>query len=211
MKRSFRNCLTLGILLIRCSPGFGGSLPAKELTTAIEVRVYDYSGVPAGQLAEMETEVTRILGQAEIPPTWLNCRVPSTERAEHPDCKQPRTPTSIVLRIVEGGSATRKRFGYTGLGFSAVADEGGCLATVIMSRVEQLSREGAATRGEILGHAAAHEIGHLLLHSTSHSVAGIMQARWDRGDLRKMAKGSLLFTSQESTRMRKNVIRRLGR
>ena len=211
MKTSFRNSLTLGVVLINCSPGFGGSLPASELTTAIEVRVYDYSGVPAAQLAEMETEVTRILGKARIRSAWLNCRVSGAELTKHPDCEHPRTPTSIVLRIVEGGSTTKKRFGYTGLGFSAVADEGGCLATVIMSRVEQVSREGAATRGEILGHAAAHEIGHLLLHSTSHSVAGIMQARWDRGDLRKMARGSLLFTSQESGLMRENVVRRSRR
>ena len=203
--------MTLGVLLIHCSPGFGESFPPRELTTVIEVRVYDYTGVPAAQLAEMETQATRILGKARIRSAWLNCRVSGAEVTKGPDCEQPRTPTSIVLRIVEGGSATRKRFGFTGLGFSLVADEGGFLATVIMSRVGQLSREGAATRGEILGHAAAHEIGHLLLNSTSHALAGVMQAHWDRGDLRKMAAASLLFTSQESTRMRKNVIRRSGR
>ena len=224
MKRSFRKCLVIEVVLSIFSSalwagtrpsegadGFAGSLPGQHLAPILTVRLYDYSGVPAAQLAEMETQVTRILGKARIRSAWLNCRVSGTELTKHPDCEQPRTPTSIVLRIVEGGSATRKRFGYTGLGFSAVADEGGCLATVIMSRVEQLSREGAATRGQILGHAAAHEIGHLFLNSTSHSVAGIMQARWDRGDLRKMARGSLLFTSQESGLMRGNVVRRSRR
>ena len=159
----------------------------------------------------METQATRILSKARIRSAWLNCRVSGAELTKHPDCEHPRTPTTIVLRIVEGGSATRKRFGFTGLGFAAVADKGGFLATVIMSRVEQLSREGAATRGEILGHAVAHEIGHLLLNSTSHSLAGVMQAHWDRGDLRKMAAASLLFTSQESGLMRGNVVRRSRR
>ena len=35
----------------------------------------------------------------------------------------------------------------------------------------------------ILGHAAAHEIGHLLLGSNSHSPFGLMRARWSGQDL----------------------------
>ena len=224
MKRSFRKCLVIGVVVSIFSSalwagtrpsegadGFAGSFPGQQLVPTLTVRVYDYSGVPAAQLAEMETEVTRILSKAGIRSAWLNCRVSVTELAKHPDCEHSRTPTTIVLRIVEGGSTTMKRFGYTGLGFSVVADVGGFLATVIMSRVEQVSRKGAATRGQILGHAAAHEIGHLFLNSTSHSLAGIMQAHWDRGDLRKMAAGHLLFTSQEAGLMRGNVVRRSRR
>jgi hypothetical protein len=54
----------------------------------------------------------------------------------------------------------------------------------------------------ILGHAMAHELGHLLLGMNSHSRDGLMRAQWNRGDLAEAVRGNLLFSAQESTRMR---------
>ncbi len=45
----------------------------------------------------------------------------------------------------------------------------------------------------ILGHAAAHEIGHLLLGSNSHSPQGLMRARWSRQDLQNAGIGQSSF------------------
>ena len=92
MKRSFRKCLVIGVVVSIFSSalwagtrpsegadGFAESLPGQHLAPTLTVRVYDYSGVPAAQLAEMETQATRILGQAGIPTAWLNCRVSGAE------------------------------------------------------------------------------------------------------------------------------------
>jgi hypothetical protein len=53
----------------------------------------------------------------------------------------------------------------------------------------------------ILGHVAAHEIGHLLLGTNSHSPGGIMRAHWRMEELARAKKGLLLFTKSQSHRM----------
>lgn len=58
------------------------------------------------------------------------------------------------------------------------------------------------TRGQILGHAIAHEIGHLLLASDTHSLFGIMKADYDRKDLVILGEGNLFFTAEEARLLR---------
>ena len=65
-----------------------------------------------------------------------------------------------------------------------------------------------ANKGQILGHAMAHEIGHVLLRRESHSAGGIMRSVWSRSDLQKMSAGNLRFTPEEARRLRAGVVRR---
>jgi hypothetical protein len=51
----------------------------------------------------------------------------------------------------------------------------------------------------------AHEIAHLLLGTNSHSMVGIMKARWQEEDLRSARKGELLFTLAQSQTMRGRI------
>jgi hypothetical protein len=60
-----------------------------------------------------------------------------------------------------------------------------------------------------LGLTMAHEMGHLLLQSATHSLAGIMKARWPPEDLRAAERGNLTFTSEESRSMRNGALRRI--
>ncbi len=62
------------------------------------------------------------------------------------------------------------------------------------------------TKGEILGHAVAHEIGHLLLATDAHSLMGIMKDNYDKDDLFAMGKGHLLFGPDEALVIRKRVL-----
>ncbi len=55
-------------------------------------------------------------------------------------------------------------------------------------------------RGLVLGHTAAHEIGHMLL-PPGHSSRGIMRARLRKADWERAAKGTLLFTRQQSEQL----------
>ena len=50
--------------------------------------------------------------------------------------------------------------------------------------------------------------GHLLLGSGSHARTGIMQSRWDRKQIRQATTGRLLFSEEESQRMKREVIAR---
>ena len=62
----------------------------------------------------------------------------------------------------------------------------------------------------ILGHVSAHEIGHLLLGPGAHGHDGIMRAGWSRQDLQQAAWGQLVFTDEESGRLRATLISRLA-
>jgi hypothetical protein len=49
----------------------------------------------------------------------------------------------------------------------------------------------------LLAHVMAHEITHLLEGFAGHSETGVMKARWDAGDLRRMAVKPLLFDVED--------------
>jgi hypothetical protein len=52
-----------------------------------------------------------------------------------------------------------------------------------------------------LGTAIAHELGHLLI-SKEHTTVGIMQPSLNQSDFRNAWAGRLLFTSEQTTRMK---------
>ena len=63
-----------------------------------------------------------------------------------------------------------------------------------------------STADEILGLAAAHEIGHLL--SQSHSDRGIMRPSWNREDFGVSPQGAFKFTPDQANQMRAEVATR---
>jgi hypothetical protein len=86
-------------------------------------------------------------------------------------------------------------------------DGKGCYADLFQERTLELQVESHVDAAIILGHAMAHELGHLLLGTNSHSRDGLMRAHWEPGDLAQAAKGNLLFSSEQSTRMRSRFTR----
>jgi hypothetical protein len=57
----------------------------------------------------------------------------------------------------------------------------------------ELASKASWEFGDLLGHAAAHELGHLLLRSDAHSPAGIMRASWEVKDLWRLPHAGLIF------------------
>ena len=57
----------------------------------------------------------------------------------------------------------------------------------------------------MFGSVMAHELGHLLLGLNSHSVKGLMRARWGRDELQRMGMGTLLFLPEQGKRMRARI------
>lgn len=90
-----------------------------------------------------------------------------------------------------------------GHAFQGIGGELGKVANVFYHRVEELSGSKICSTGEVLGHAAAHELGHLLLGNLDHSSTGLMKARLGHKELQSTARGDLVFTESQAELIRK--------
>src|SRR5262249_44633249 len=84
----------------------------------------------------------------------------------------------------------------------------GQFADVFSDCAENQSAVLALHPALLLGHVIAHEIGHLLLGENAHYPSGLMKIKWNQNDLQRMVQGDLLFTAQQSQRIRNNVLAR---
>jgi hypothetical protein len=117
----------------------------------------------------------------------------------------------VVLRILPRNLSAPLPYHRDTFGISEVySDRIGSLSYVFYNRVEEQT-ENLDLRAVLLGHIMAHELGHLLLGPTSHSPKGIMCAVWRPEDLRNAEQGVLLFTPDQSKRLRARLVLRSGR
>ena len=63
---------------------------------------------------------------------------------------------------------------------------------IFWDRTQRVTQPSAFV--SVLAHVLAHEIAHLIEGTDRHSSEGIMKARWDEPDCRKMRLGTLAFT-----------------
>lgn len=205
--------LGLGFFPIFCSPSLAAepTLTAAEPRVKITVLVSDYAQVPRGILARGMKEAARIFREVGIETSWVNCTAPAPATQMDPACHQPLRPTYLVLRIHPRFQNANGVFRDTTLGFSLLAAERGrsAHASIFYDYVEDLAKNGDASRDQILGHAIAHEFGHLLLGTMGHSPTGLMRARWDRADLLLATVERLKFTPQQSELIRADVQARM--
>lgn len=176
----------------------------------VEVLIYNYAGVSAETLARAEYAAARIYDRAGIETEWLDCPLTSESAAQYPACQLPVTPTRLVLRVLSRNMAERAGLTQTAFGTALIPEEGGfaMIAQVCAHCSEKLAHGDKAMHGVILGHLMAHELGHLLLGIGSHSASGIMHTPWQSRELESAAQGSLLFTSREGGKVRRQVVAR---
>jgi hypothetical protein len=182
------------------------------LALSLVVRIYDNVGVPAGEMASARAAAEGILEHTGIGVTWRECV--SGERQGHrayPACQVlgPLAPAEIIVRVV----AAPPGHAAGSLGFSIVdlQQRSGTLATVFADRVHALSALGGTDRGQLLGRAMAHEIGHLLLGTTQHADRGLMRGVWTTIDLQKDRPWDWALSSEEGVVMRRTLATRLRR
>jgi hypothetical protein len=176
-----------------------------DSSPTIRVRVNNYTQASPAMIAGAEREAGRILGNAGLRTAWLDC--PSGHSTGDPQdpCREPLEATDIALRVLSESS--RNKFQDTAFGFAVVP----LLASVYYDYVAHLARSDNAEFEIpiILGCVIAHEIGHLLLGSNSHSVSGIMQGHWERGQVRQAMTGTLLFTPEQAKRIQAETQKRM--
>jgi hypothetical protein len=172
-------------------------------SVGLTISVYNEAAVPEAVLSRGEVEASGVFRQAGIEVKWLNCRVPAPDEEGSPACREAIFPEHLQLRIV------RKPVGMKGetMGI-AFEEEGanGCYADLFYEPMEKFHKSDGTDIANLLGHVAAHEIGHLLLGTNSHSVAGIMHARWTAQDLADVNVGRLVFLDKEARKIQEVLL-----
>ena len=206
MVRTFFRHLPFVALLIPVNASlWGGATPdgLTEEKAQVTVSVYNDAAVPEEVLSRAEQAASRIFQGAGIGVTWLNCRLPAASEEASRACRQVAFPKHLHLRIV------RKAAGLKGeaMGVSFQGEDGlGCFADLFYEPMEKLASSDGTNVASLLGHVAAHEIGHLLLGTNSHAVAGIMQARWRSDELTSGAPERMVFLDRESQKMKERLL-----
>jgi hypothetical protein len=195
------------IFLVAVSSAFAQSPPGlTPLRSEVSISVHDYAGVSTTLLTAAEEQAREIFRRAGLETVWVNCS-PKLEKHE-PDSCYFADATHLTLKISPHAMNAQVRDRIDVLGTSYPDEQGaGYFAYVFYDRVRELAQR--RTLGHtLLADVMAHEIGHLLLGSNSHSVSGIMCARWDAEQLRNVAEGSMSFAASESRLMRERVFTR---
>jgi len=182
-------------------------LGATEPGSKITVFVYNYAAITPEVLALTEAEGSRIYQQTGIEIQWLDCPLSPKDASRFPACQVPPGPTRLALRILSRSMADRLRQAGDSFGFAMIPEDGSfaIVANVFSYDAGQLAARHGMRHGIILGHLAAHEIGHLLLGAGSHSSTGIMHVPWRLDALEIIGQGLMLFRPQEGESMRTNV------
>jgi hypothetical protein len=213
MSRSYGHYLPLSLVLPFCLPSLAQSTsnnaPAAGLK--ITIRIYNFAQISPRVLLEAEREATRIYRQVGVEALWLACPLTQAELQNYPACQKASGLNDFVLRILPQTMVERLSFGNSTLGFALPCPphEPGCVANLFSNRVDGLTQVGKVSRALILGHAAAHELGHLLLGTNSHSSTGLMGVHWSRKVLQSASLGHLLFTFEQAGVIRAEVFRRI--
>jgi hypothetical protein len=108
---------------------------------------------------------------------------------------------SIDLLMRRGSSDEQKG----ALAFAAPFASTGVRVTIFYDRVALLLSPSAPAAAAILGCVLAHEIAHVLLETNGHSESGLMRAHWTADDFAQIARGSLVFTPDDTELIRQNM------
>jgi hypothetical protein len=198
------------LLFFMLSVAVTSAAPAAAATkteATVELRTYDYAGVPHDLLAPARKEAEQIFKGAGIAVRWIDCGVPG--KRDGAPCTEPLAPgRDLMLRLVDRTPSTAADAARViALGESMVDREerGGVLMTVDLFPIRVVAERSASGVAVLLGRAIAHEIGHLLLGSASHPRSGLMRALWSTDELRGLKPTNWGFSSREAAQMRQTI------
>ena len=169
---------------------------------AITVRVVNAAGIPVQELRQAAAEAERIFHKAGVDSGWLMCSPSPKEPWQDAGCHQPNRPGVLNVGVLPPSRETGVSVSDSSFGITAFSEDGHptLYAYVFYGRVEKEVKNSACSAEALLGHVIAHEVGHLLL-GRGHAPFGLMSAKWDRKELRKVASGRLWFGDDEAQRL----------
>jgi hypothetical protein len=188
--------LSAGLFIVFSNTTVWAKNLAQE-SSGVAISVFNDSGISAELLKQAEEVSSHVFGEAGIHVDWVNCSPGDEAPGGKVACRQ-AIPQHLHLHVVRRSLNLRDSI----LGISYLASDGtGFQADIFYDEIEKLRHETFVDPAIILGHVAAHEIGHLLLGTNSHSHRGIMRAHWNMEELESANNGLLLFTKSQSHRM----------
>jgi hypothetical protein len=221
MKKELRWTLSAGLALASALTGLGHveAAAVSQTSLAITIHVRNYAGVAPRTLAEAEAVATGIFASAGIESRWTDSVLAADSNQEnsaaHPDFTLADIQISIFPHVMYDSARLPKNV----MGLAPGNGPDRQIVYIFESNIEarfwkllsaKLSgrMERRVSKGQILGHVMAHEIGHVLLNQQVHSAHGIMRGEWDIADFRTMTSGTLLFTPQQADNLMADVRRR---
>ena len=162
----------------------------------ITVRVNNSVQTPAFFLPQAESEAGRIFALSGIRIRWLAC---APGLGTEDPCQRVPGESEFVVHIVRTGQTSLDSvFGVAFVG----QDGDGKYCDIFFDRIQETDRMTGTGLRRLIAAVIAHELGHLLLGSHSHSFFGIMMPHWNQEELQRIAMGNLLFSKEETLRMR---------
>lgn len=178
---------------------------AQDSRLAVVVEVHNDARMDAKTLVKAELEASRIFERAGLSVELVNCG--NSETASSRLCAEPAGSALLSLRLLPRPlKPSGDIFGVAFLG----EDGTGRYGDVFLSSAEKLHEDKNVGIAVVLGHVMAHEIGHLILGHNAHSTRGIMRARWETDEVKKLGTGTLLFTPDQQTLMQTRISARAG-
>ena len=163
------------------------------------VRTYDSAGVSTRVLDHAQRAAGVTLAAVGIEPIWRPCHVNG--------CISRPKPHEISIRFVK--ATTLSEPGSLGFAAVDVAQRAGTLATIYVDRVDRLADVAGGNRGDLLGLAMAHEIGHLLLGTSDHASFGLMRATWRGDEIRRKLPLDWMFSDTQAAEIRLRLAARV--
>jgi hypothetical protein len=189
-----RGCYLLLLLLALAGDAKGLSAQA----AALQVQVYDYTGLSPAALHAFITGTQEILTGAGI-----SVEVDPCPRGVSTPCESRRGSfKQVVIRVIAGVPRNNSEARWQHLGQSIATHEGGTYASVFLSLAQEEAAETNLPRMLVLSYAAAHEVGHLLLGDEAHTPQGLMKADWEADDFRAMAQNRFHFSAEQTRELR---------
>jgi len=175
------------------------SAPAQMPPYTVTVSLFNDARVPPSIIDSAEKSASRIFAQAGIDLRWILCGRQEESVEQQRACSQTLFPEHLHVHIVN--SDPHLKGSVFGISFIA-ADNIGSQADVFYTKIAGFQSINLVEPGTLLDHAIAHELGHLLLGSNSHSPTGLMSADWRTADLIHMQQGGLVFSVEQSLKMK---------
>ena len=186
-----RGCYVLFLLLTLAA----NAKTVSAQTSALQVQVYDYTGLSPAAFHELVARTQDILARSGV-----SLEVDACARGAAPCESHSGSSRQIVIRVIADTPNGMKNIRLEKLGQSVVDRDGGTYATVFLRPAEEKASDANLPRIVVLAYAAAHEIGHLLL-GEAHSPQGLMKATWGANDFLAMSQNYLRFSPEQARKL----------
>jgi hypothetical protein len=181
------------LLLLLTLAGDANTVSAQ--TSALQVQVYDYTGLSPAAFHEFVARTQEILADSGVSLEVDPCARGAAACESHSGSSR-----QIVIRVIADTRKGTKNVRLETLGQSVADHDGGTYATVFLRAAEEKASDANLPRVVVLAYAAAHEIGHLLL-GDSHSPQGLMKATWGANDFLAMSQSDFYFSREQERKL----------